>query len=232
MPFDVDVIETIQRTPDVKSIRFSRPQEFNYLAGQYMFITLGGGPDMMTKHFTISSSPTEEFLEITKRLTGHEFANALAGLKVGDKVSIDGPYGGFTFQGEYDKIGMLSGGIGITPLRSMIKYSTDRGLKGSIVLLYSNGHEDDIAFGSELDAIQRKNPHINVINTITRPGPGWTGTTGRIDAGMVMRFIPDYPERVFYTSGPQRMVDAMVSLLRGLKIPESQIKQESFPGYD
>jgi glycine betaine catabolism B len=122
MPFETSVVEVIQRTPDIKSIRFEKPKGFGYLAGQYIFITLGGGPDKMTKHFTLSSSPTEGFLEITKKLTGHPFSNALAGLRPDDKVSIAGPYGEFTFQGEYDNIGMLSGGIGVTPLRSMIKY--------------------------------------------------------------------------------------------------------------
>jgi glycine betaine catabolism B len=232
MPFETSVVEVIQRTPDIKSIRFERPKEFDYLAGQYMFITLGSGPGQMVKHFTISSSPTEDFLEITKRLTGHEFANALSSLKAGDKVSIDGPYGDFTFQGEYDRIGMLSGGIGITPLRSMIKYSTDKGLGASIILLYSNSHEEDIAFRDELEEIQKQNSHIKVINTITRPGPGWKGTIGRINVEMVNEFMPDYMERTFYTSGPQRMVDAMVSLLKSLKAPEGQIKQEYFPGYD
>jgi ferredoxin-NADP reductase len=77
-----------------------------------------------------------------------------------------------------------------------------------------------------------QNPHIKVINTITKPGPGWTGTTGNNNAGMVRRFLPDYQERTFYTSGPQRMVDAMVFLLSDLKVPENQIKQEYFPGYD
>ncbi len=93
MNFETDVIEIIQRTPTVKSIRFPKPEGFEYLPGQYMFITLGSGSDQMTKHFTISSSPNERFLEITKRLTCHPFANALADLRKGDKVSILGPYG-------------------------------------------------------------------------------------------------------------------------------------------
>ncbi len=232
MPFEIDVIETIQRTPDIKSIRFTRPQGFNYLAGQYMFITLGSGSDQMTKHFTISSSPTEGFLEITKRLTGHEFANALADLRIGDNVSMDGPYGNFTFQGEYHKVGMLSGGIGITPLRSMVKYSIDRGLETSIILLYSNRHEGDIAFRDELEEIQKQNPHFKLINTITRPGPRWKGLTGRVNAEVVKKFAPDYMGRTFYASGPQKMVDAMVAILRDLKLPEEQIKKEYFPGYD
>jgi ferredoxin-NADP reductase len=232
MSFETSVVEVIQRTPDIKSIRFEKPQGFGYLAGQYIFITLGGGPDKMTKHFTLSSSPTEGFLEITKKLTGHPFSNALAGLRPDDKVSIAGPYGEFTFQGEYDNIGMLSGGIGVTPLRSMIKYSIDKKLSASIILLYSNSLESDIAFKDELEDLQRENPKIKVIETITRPGLDWKGLTGRINAEMVKKLVPDYLERTFFTCGPQKMVDAMVSLLRELKVPEEQIKQEYFPGYD
>lgn len=232
MIFETDVIETIQRTPDIKSIRFEKPQGFHHLAGQYIFITLGDGPEKITKHFTISSSPTEDFLEITKRLTGHPFANGLASLVTGDKVSMMGPYGDFTFQGEYDKVGMLSGGIGITPLRSMIKYSIDKKLNANITLLYSNSLESDIAFKDELETIQRENPNVKVIETVTRPGPDWKGVSGRINSEMVKKFIPDYLEHIFYTSGPQKMVDAMVSLIRELDVPEEQIKQEYFPGYD
>jgi len=86
-----------------------------------------------------------------------------------------GPYGDFTFHGEYDKVGMLSGGIGITPLRSMIKYSIDKKLNANITLLYSNSLESDIAFKDELETIQRENPNVKVIETVTRPGPDWKG---------------------------------------------------------
>src|SRR5512138_200708 len=134
MQLETNVTQVIQRTKYAKSIRFRRPKNFSYLPGQWISVTLDGG-GQKTKPLSLSSSPTEDFLEITKRLTGHEFSNALDALKVGDKALIRGPNGSFTFQGEYDKIGMLSGGIGITPLRSMIRYSTDKGLKTSIVLL-------------------------------------------------------------------------------------------------
>ncbi len=229
MQFETDVNEMVKRTKDIISVRFDKPDRFDYLPGQYMFITLGSGDSEMTKHFTISSSPTESFLEVTKRLTGHPFANAIASLKIGDTVKINGPYGDFTFSGEYRKVGMLSGGIGITPLRSMVKYSTDNKLGSNIILLYSNGHEDDIAFKNELEELQKQNSHFKVVNTVTRPGPDWKGITGRINVEMVKKFIPDYLECTFYSSGPQKMVDAMVSLLREMNTPEGQIKVEYFP---
>lgn len=232
MKFETDIIELIQRTNDIMSIRLTKPKGFDYQPGQFIFITLGSGESEMTKHFTISSSPTEAFLEITKRLTGHPFANALAALKVGDSVLLKGPFGDFTFNGEHKKIGMLSGGIGITPLRSMIKYSTDKGMGTDIILLYSNRSEDNIAFNDEFERLQKQNTNIKVVNTVTRPGPSWKGVSGRINDGMIKKYMPDYIDRIIYTSGPRKMVDSMLNLLKELNVPEKQIRKEYFPGFD
>jgi len=232
MQAETEVTQVLSRTRDVLSVRFARPRDFDYQPGQYMFITLRSKGEQKTKHLTISSSPTEDFLEVTKRLTGHEFSNALGAAKAGDRVMIRGPYGDFTFQGEHDRVCMLSGGIGITPLRSMIRYSTDKGLSARIVLLYSNSHEDEIVFGDDLESMARQNPNLNVVNTITKPSPAWKGLKGRIDRDMIVREVPDYANHVFFTSGPRKMVDAILALLKDLGLPENQIKQEYFPGYD
>jgi ferredoxin-NADP reductase len=231
MQFEIDVNDVIQRTEDAKSIRFRKPKGFDYLPGQWVFVTIGRKDEQKTKPLSLSSSPTEDFLEVTKRLTGQEFSNALAALKVGDKALIKGPYGNFTFQGEYDKVCMLSGGIGITPLRSMIRYSTDMRAKTSIILLYSNHYENNIPFKDNFDEMQMRNSNLKVIITITKPGPNWKGLTGRINREMIERNVSDYSERVFYTSGPKPMVDAMGTILGGMGLQAAQIKQEYFTGY-
>jgi glycine betaine catabolism B len=230
MQAESEVTEVLLRTRDALSVRFARPKDFDYLPGQFMFITLGGKDGQKTKHLSISSSPTEDFLEVTKRLTGHEFSNALEAAKAGDRVTIRGPYGDFTFDGEHDRVCMLSGGIGITPLRSMIRYSTDKRLSANIVLIYSNSYESDIVFKDDLESMAKQNPNLKVVNTITRPSPAWKGLKGRIDRDMVVREVPDYANSVFFTSGPREMVDSIRSLLKDLGIPENQIKQEYFPG--
>ena len=127
---------------------------------------------------------------------------------------------------------MLSGGIGITPLRSMIKYTNDKMLDTDIVLIYSNRHEDDIAFKQEFDELMTKNPKFNVVNTVTKPGSSWTRITGRISADMIKQHMPDFLDRVFYISGPTKMVDSMTTLIKEMSIPEDQIKKEFFTGYD
>ena len=231
MEFDAEVKEIIKRTYNVKSFRFEKPRNLSYKPGQFMFITVKIDCQERQKHFTISSSPTEDFLEFTKKLTGHEFSNALDALKEGVWVRIRAPYGFFSFEGEHDKVGMLTGGIGVTPLRSMCKYVTDSKLSTRITLLYSNRTGQDIVFKDQFDEMQKQNRNLKVVYTLTRPSEEWEGYTGRVNKGMVEKEISDYTDRVFYTSGPPKLVESMEIILRELEVPEDQINKENFPGY-
>ncbi len=244
--FETSALKILQRTPTTRSIRFCRPKGFEYLPGQFITLMLDGQQkngdgnqrssdfesNAIKKPLSLSSSPSEDFLEVTKRLSGHEFSNAYLSVKEGECIRFSGPYGGFSFQGEYKKVAMLSGGIGITPLRSMIKYCTDMSLDTDILLLYSNRNEEDIPFKDEFQSLQEKNRHLKVISTLTRPDPEWKGRTGRIDAALIKECVPDYAERIFFSSGPSAMVDAMLSALQQMGLPQGQMRREYFPGYD
>lgn len=224
------VIETIASGAGVFSVRFERPAGFSYLPGQFMFITIGGEPPLV-HHLTISSSPTESFLQVTKKQTGSPFARALSELRKGDRVTLRGPYGKFTFTGEFPKVAFLAGGIGITPFRSMLRYAADEALMTDFTFLFSVRSESDIIFREDLWELADSNPHLSIVVTLTRPGEGWKGHTGRIDSTFIGSAIPDWKERVFYTCGPIPFVNAMRSLLTGMGVPENQVNAESFPGY-
>ncbi len=232
MEFETTVKEIIQRTHDVKSFRFPRPPLFDYKPGQFMFVKIRIGKEKVQKPFSISSSPTEKsFIEFTKKLTDHEFSHALEAFKVGNWMGIDGPYGKFTFEGEYQKIAMLSGGVGITPLRSICRYCTDTLLDTEITLLYGNRTERDIVFRKELKEMQKQNDRLRVVLTVDKASEDWNGYTGMIDAEMIREAIQDYDERVFYICGPPGMVKAMEELLHSIGIPQASIKKENFAGY-
>ncbi|MCJ7770738.1 FAD-dependent oxidoreductase, partial [Candidatus Bathyarchaeota archaeon] len=166
-------MEIVHRTYDVRSFRFTKTVDFDYKPGQFIFVSVRGANGELSKPYSISSSPTEkEYVEFTKKLSGSEYSNILNSLKISDWARISGPYGNFTFEGEYDRIGLLSGGIGITPLRSICKYCTDLGLGTDIILLYGNQNETDIAFIEDLKEMQKKNLDLRVELTIDRPSPG------------------------------------------------------------
>ncbi|MCC6862926.1 MAG: rubredoxin [Bryobacterales bacterium] len=226
------VLEVIPRTPSIKSFRLAAPDRVRFKPGQYLSLSLR--PEAgFTRYLSISNSPTEEgYLEVTKRITQSAFSRMLDRTGPGCPVSVTYPMGKFTFEGEFAKIALLSGGIGITPLRSMVRYAFDKQLDTGICLLYANRTLEEVAFKAEFDAMQEAGSRIKVVHTLSRAGSGWTGRTGRIDAALIREEVPDYHERRFYLCGPPLMVEGLTGVLRDeLRIPEAQIETEGFTGY-
>jgi ferredoxin-NADP reductase len=232
MKFETKFQEIIPRTHDVTSFRFPRPAELDYKPGQFFFITLKQGDKELSKHFSFSSSPTEkDYIEFTKKFTDHEYSLALKATKIGDWARIDAPYGQFTFEGEYPKIALLGGGIGITPLMSFCKNATDKALSSKITLFYGCRTENDLAFKAELEELAQKNKNLKLVFMVAEPTAQWKGATGIINAEMIKQQLPDYKENVFYTCGPPPMVKAMETLVESLGLPKAQLKLEYFTGY-
>ena len=231
MIFETAFSEVIHRTPAVRSFRFDRPDGFDYEAGQFMYVTIETAGGRMIKHFTISSSPSEGYLEFTKLLTESDFSKGLEAVEAQDWVGVNGPYGSFTLEPDQGKIAMLCGGIGITAFRSMIKCWFDYDLDNDIVLLYSCGTFDEIVFREELDEMTRRREGLRVFYTLTREGDWWEGERGRIDGEKIRRLIPDHEEGLCYVCGPQAMVEAVTAVLRSVGVPGNRIKREGFTGY-
>ncbi len=233
--FETHVSEIIPRTPNIKSFRFPVDGDVRYQPGQFFFITIKIRGEEAIHHFSFSSSPTEKgHIEFTKRITTSDFSQALAVMKPGEWAHLRGPEGTFTLPRKQRKLAFLSGGIGITPLRSMLRFVTDKKLDYDIVLLYGNNTWEDIAFRDELDGITRTNRRVRVEYILSGPTfpPDWKGKTGFINKDIVVEMVPDYKERLFYLSGPPRMVIALEGQLTALNMKREQIKEDSFTGYD
>jgi ferredoxin-NADP reductase len=229
--YETTLQSIIQRTPNVTSFRFTRSDGLDYKPGQFFFVTLRHQGKELSHHFSFSSSPTEhDHVEFTKKLSGSEFSAALQAAKAGDWARIDAPYGKFTFEGEYPKIALLGGGIGITPFRSIAKYAADKDLKNQITLFYGCRTPSDIVFRDEWES-SRRSSSLKVVLTVNEAAPGWQGRTGVIDADMIKQELPDYKEHVFYACGPPPMVKAMQMLVESLGLPKEKLKLEYFTGY-
>ena len=234
--FETKVIDVIERSPGVKSFRFEAKKEVAFKPGQFFFVTIKIGEKDRTKHFSFSNSPTEKgYVEFTKRITESDFSKALDVLKNGDWARLKMPLGSFTFEGEYKKIAVLSGGIGITHIRSICKFVVDTGLPTDIVLLYSNRAEDDILFRRDFDEMQGKDKNFRAVYTLTSPyidKESWKGKIGYINKEMIQGEMPDYKDRMFYVCGPPKMVESIVDILKNkLNLSENNVKTENFIGY-
>lgn len=232
LKFEAKILKIVQRTHDVKSLIFKRPENFDYKPGQYILVTVNIEGESTTKALTISTSPTEtNFLEFTKKLTGHPFSNTLDAMKTDDVISINGPFGKLTFEGEYPKIALLCGGIGVTPMISICKYCSDLQLDANISLVYSNKTEHDIAFMPELEEMKSINSNLKVVYTLTRADEKWVGCKERICENLIVREISDYKERQYYLCGSPEMLNSVEEVLLLMNIPKGKIKKEVFSGY-
>ena len=234
--FETEVLEVIPRARNVKSFRFKSNEDVNFKPGQFFFVTIRNNGKDLTKHFSFSNSPTEkEYIEFTKKLTGSDYSEALDKLKPGDWAILKLPNGAFTFEGEHKKIALLTGGIGITPFRSICQFVTDKNLTTDIVLLYGNNTEEDIIFREDFDRMAKKYNNLRVVYTLASPDidrSTWKGRTGLISSKMIKEEIPDFGERVFYYCGPPKMVEYLGRILKDeLSIPDSRLIKENFPGY-
>ena len=234
--FETEVISAIDRAPGVKSFRFRTTEDLVFKPGQFFFVNIMIDGKERTKHFSFSNSPTETgYIEFTKRLTDSEYSAALNHLKPGDWAKIKAPYGNFTFDGKYEKIAFLSGGIGITPIRSISKYIVDKGIVTDMVLLYGNNTEKDIIFKQDFDLMSEAKSNFKVVYTITSNDADkdrWQDRRGYIDADMIKEEIPDYKDRVFFICGPPAMVGVLHNMLKDkLNIAKERIIIENFTGY-
>lgn len=229
---EVTIKEIIQRTSNVKSFRLRSYGSTDFKAGQFLCVQLLTEKECK-RYLSISNSPTEKgYIEFTKKITQSDFSKGLDSLKPGDRLKIQYPFGNFTLQDSNAKLAFLSGGIGITPIRSICKYAADKKLDTDIVLVYANRSIKDIVFKEDFDLMQRQHPKLKVAHVLCEPAPRFKCVVGLINAQVIKNEVPDYIERKFYICGPPSMVEAMKKILTDeLVLSKESIVTENFQGY-
>ncbi|MCX8033267.1 MAG: FAD-dependent oxidoreductase [Thermoleophilia bacterium] len=230
------LLDKVTRAADTKSFRFARPTGYTFTAGQFLQLILSTEPNLVHA-FSHADSPTEAHIEVTTRLTGSEYKNALDALPLGAEVQIKGPYGKFVFAYDRPRVAFLTGGIGITPVRSMLKYLVDTGgaerVPGQqIVLFYGSRTVDGIVYREELEQFASQLAGFRLVHVISQPEAGWEGHVGHITAHLIRSEIDFASTWTYYVVGPPGMVAAMDKVLDELGVPSEQRVTEQFAGYD
>lgn len=226
----VAVVGARQETPTIRAVRFERPPGFEFRPVQFVGLELETEEGPIEYSMSLASSPTRDHLEFGARISLTPWKKAFAALQPGDLAEIDGPYGRFVLDESRPAV-FVAGGIGVTPLKGMAEYATDRRLPIDVTLLYSNRSIQEIAYRDELVSLERANPRFKVVHTITRPdGSAWNGRVGRIDQEMLRPHMSS--EAVFYVCGTPAMVENVVGLLIELGVERGRMRFEEFWGYE
>jgi len=203
---------------------------FRFRPGQFGWLTVWASPFRITGHpfsFSSSAAAPDGRVEMSIRNLG-DFTSTITAIAVGECVYLDGPYGAFTIGNPADMHVLIAGGVGITPMMSMVRTLADRGDRRPVVLIYGSKDWESITFREELEALQSR-LDLTVIHVLSQPPAGWTGERGYIDAALFKRHLPPpYGEHEYFICGPGPMMDAIERALDELHVPMSKYHSERY----
>lgn len=203
---------------------------FRFSPGQFGWLTLWGSPFKITGHpfsFSSSAEVADGRVEMSIRNLG-DFTSAIDKVPVGQRVYLDGPYGAFTIGNPADMHVLIAGGVGVTPMMSMIRTLADQGDKRPVILLYGSRDWESITFREELEALKAR-LNLTVVHVLANPSAGWTGDQGFISADVFKRHLPPpYADHEYFICGPDVMMDAIEKALGEMNVPLSKYHSERY----
>lgn len=232
------VARVIRETPTVSTFRLVNPGidhlPFTFAPGQFLQVEIDGPSGPVKRSYTIASSPTQSaYIELTVKWEQQGVVSAFlhANVKEGHLLKVSGPFGIFTFNGsDAESIVLIAGGVGITPMMSVLRYLTDLAWSGDIFFIYSARSPEEVVFREELEYLERRHPNLHTLVLVESktPGTSWLGPEGRLTRELIQNEVPNIGARRIHLCGPPAMMTAMKELLSDLGVPDAQIKSEAF----
>lgn len=225
------VIDVRPETPRVWTVTLEADghEGLRFAPGQFAWLTLGGSPFALKQHpFTFASSAEQRGrYSFTIKELG-DFTSKIGSVAPGTRAWLDGPHGAFTPGAGASALVLIAGGIGVTPMMSILRSMKDRGDTRQATLIYGAGSEAMIAFAAELEELA-KSMQLKFVPVVESPGDGWQGERGTIDDSLLTRHLPPDDGKVEYMiCGPDAMMDAVELLLIKRGVPMRRRHSERF----
>lgn len=223
----LEFIKKIEIATDIYSFIFKCPKDFKWIAVQFIQITLpheNFDDRGIKRYFSIASAPFEKIIMLATRIelqSGSSFKKAFYNLKPGTIIESTDPKGKFIIEKQDKKIIFIAGGIGITPVRSIIFDLNHKDKLKNVDLLYSN-RDGNIPFKTEIEDIKKKNSSFNIYYFLS---------PNIISEETLNKIYIRFPDSYTYISGPPAMVSGISDLIISKGINKNNIKTDYFPGY-
>ncbi|MFC1608717.1 PAS domain-containing protein [Patescibacteria group bacterium] len=226
--FECSIVNRREVAEDTTEASFEVRSDFNFEAGQYVRLTipnlkkdaLGGN----TRDFTIASSPNEKgIIRITFRNSKSEFKKSLLGMSMGSSIQIQGPLGMFTLpESSNVPIVFIAGGVGVTPVLSMLRYIDDNKAGHNIQVIYANSKREKAAHLDEMLEISKRNSGVKIVEKI-----------GIVNIDFIRDNIEYSGDTLWYLCGIPEMTTVLLKDIPShLHVSEDNIRIEEYVGYD
>ena len=205
---------------------------FEFQPGQFAWLSTGH--PVATEHHPISIASSAELgperrVEFAIRDLGDWSGQRVPAVQPGSTMYVNGPFGGFSLDREPGQgVVLVAGGIGITPLRSMILTMRDRGDVRPVILFYGARDWNAVVYTPELERLS-KEMNLKVVYVFEKPAGDWAGERGYITPELLRRHLPAQFRRYqYFMCGPTPMMNAVEEHLASVGVPRSRIHSERF----
>lgn len=201
---------------------------FPYQAGQYCHLLYAAFDPDEAHPFSIASSPENtEYLEFCIKMVG-DWTTRFSEVEVGEAVRVSEPQGQLVWSEALEKSVFLVGGVGISPVMSMLRHIQSQGQQGDYTLLYGSRTPENITYKEELTTLEKDIDALKVVHVLSdiNEETGWSGYTGFITPEIVQKEVPVKEAEAFYIVGPPIFQDKMKQMLSEFGVPASAIRQE------
>lgn len=198
-------------------------------AGQFVWLSFEPSVLSIQQHpFSLSSSAAApERVELTIKELG-DFTSGIRNTQPGAAVFLEGPYGAFTLPAEARRAVFIAGGVGITPIMSILRTLSEQNDDRDLTLLYATGSPDSTIFLDDLPTFAGT-LKLRVLHVFERPPEGWTGERGMITEELLGRHLPaDDRDLHYFVCGPAPMMDAVERMLAQRGVPMDRLHSERF----
>lgn len=226
--FNSRILKTRDLTHDVKLLKLSVPEDFEFKPGQYLSLSvIRYDGKKIRKPLSISSPPEKRDIEFCIKIIPNGLASEFVRtLKSGDEVELFGPAGKFIANDFEKDLIFIASGIGIAPFMSITPDLLERGFKQQIILLKSARTEKDNLYDRELNELSEKNPNFRFHNIFSHP------KNKKLNSGYIQDFLEEYvPNKFngnFYICGLKEMIEDVKKKLLSLGFKEEQMFNEKF----
>jgi predicted ferric reductase len=228
-PYVVERVESERGAATTLALRADGHHGHCFRPGQFAWLKLGDAPHALVEHpFSYSSSAHRpERPTFTIKANG-DFTSRIRELRPGTRLLLDGPHGSYRPRRHAERFVLIAGGIGITPVISLLRSAADAGDRRPFLLLYGSLRWEEVIFREELELLQRR-LDVRVVHVLTEPPPAWAGEKGFIDTDLLARHLPaDLGRSEVFLCGPPPMVTSALTALESLGVPSEHVHAEQF----
>lgn len=229
-PWEIERVESERGDTTTLTLRPRDHDGIRFEPGQFAWFAFARSPFAMTQHPFSFSSSAESAGPITVSVKARgDFTRSVGTLAPGTRAHVDGPYGVLSID-RFEGPGFvfIAGGVGITPIISMLRTMAEREDLRPAILVYANGEWDSVTFREQLDELTRA-LSLRVVHVLERPPDGWTGEVGYVTAELLRRHLPSQYRRFqYFVCGPVPMIAAVERALHAIAVPGERVHSERF----